>query len=103
VGVDVDSNAFSIDLNGHYLLPQSTNQALTPYLLVGLGILHASASTTVLGVNTSVSDTQAGLNIGAGARWQTGVNWGLRPELKVFVSDNSSVRFSIGLYYQFGR
>ena len=43
------------------------------------------------------------LNIGAGARWQGGVNWGVRPELKVFVSDNSSVRFSVGLYYQFGR
>ena len=103
VGVGVESSAFSVDLNAHYLFPQSTKEALTPYLLVGLGILHASASTTVLGTSTSVSDTEAGLNIGAGARWQGGVNWGVRPELKVFVSDNSSVRFSVGLYYQFGR
>ena len=103
VGIGVESNAFSVDLNGHYLFPQSTNQPLTPYLLVGLGILHVSASTTVFGTTTSVSDTEAGLNVGAGARWQGGANWGVRPELKVFVADNSSVRFSVGLYYQFGR
>jgi opacity protein-like surface antigen len=103
VGIGVESNAISVDLNAHYLFPQSTKQALTPYLLVGLGFLRASASTTVAGVNTSVSDTEAGLNVGAGARWQGGVNWGVRPELKVFVAENSSVRFSVGLYYQFGR
>jgi hypothetical protein len=103
VSVGVESSAISVDLNAHYLLPQSANEGLTPYLLVGLGFLRASATTTVFGTTTSLSDTDAGLNIGAGARWQAGLNWGVRPELKVFVSDNSSVRFSVGLYYQFGR
>ena len=103
VGVGIDSSAISVDLNAHYLFPQSTNQNLTPYLLAGLGLLRASATTTFFGTTTSVSDTEAGLNIGAGARWQAGLNWGVRPELKVFVSDNSNVRFSVGLYYQFGR
>jgi len=103
VGVGVESSAISVDLNAHYLFPQSANQGLTPYLLAGIGFLRASATTTVFGTTTSVSDTDAGLNIGAGARWQGGLNWGVQPELKVFVSDNSSVRFSVGLYYQFGR
>ena len=103
VGVGIESSAISVDLDAHYLFPPSTKQELTPYLLVGLGFLRASASTTVFGTTTSVSNTDAGLNIGAGARWQAGLNWGVRPELKVFVSDNSSVRFSVGLYYQFGR
>ncbi|HEY1308243.1 MAG TPA: outer membrane beta-barrel protein [Vicinamibacterales bacterium] len=98
----VGSSALSVDLNGHYLFPQSNNQKLTPYLLAGLGILRASASVTVLGATTSVSDTAVGLNIGGGARLQAGPNWGVQPELKVFVSDNSSARFSVGLYYQFG-
>ncbi len=101
--VGVESSAISVDLNAHYLLPPSSNQQLTPYLLVGLGFLRGSATTTVFGTTTSVSDTDAGLNVGAGARWQAGLNWGVQPELKVFVSDNSSVRFSVGLYYQFGR
>jgi Outer membrane protein beta-barrel domain len=103
VAVGIESKAFSVDLNAHYLFPQSTNQNLTPYLLAGIGFLRASATTTVFGTTTSVSNTDAGLNIGAGARWQGGLNWGVQPELKVFVSDNSSVRFSVGLYYQFGR
>jgi opacity protein-like surface antigen len=102
VGVDFESKAISVDLNAHYLFPQSTNHAFTPYLLVGLGVLRASASTTVFGVSTSASDTEAGLNIGGGTRWQGGANWGVRPEVKVFVAENSSVRFSVGLYYQFG-
>ena len=103
VAVGVESSAISIDLNAQYLFPQSTNQGLTPYVLAGIGFLRASATTTVFGATTSVSDTEAGLNVGAGARWQAGLNWGVQPELKVFVSDNSSVRFSVGLYYQFGR
>jgi hypothetical protein len=101
--VGIGSSAISVDLNAHYLLPQSTNQALTPYLLAGIGFLRASATTTVFGTTTSVSDTDAGLNVGAGARYQAGLNWGVQPELKVYVSDNSSVRFSVGLYYRFGR
>ena len=105
VGVGIDSRAISVDLDALYLFPQSNNQGFTPYLLAGLGFLRASATTTVtvLGTTTRVSDAEAGLNIGAGARWKGGPNWGVRPELKVFVSDNSSVRISVGLYYQFGR
>jgi hypothetical protein len=93
----------SMDMNAHYLFPQSTNQKFTPYVLGGVGFLRVSASTTFFGVRNSVSDTQVGLNVGAGLRWQTGGRWGLRPEMKVLVADNSSVRFSTGLYYQFGR
>lgn len=93
----------SVDLNAHYLFRQSTNQKVTPYVLGGLGFLRVSASATIFGVRNSASDTAVGVNIGAGARWQAGRRWGVRPEMKVFVADNSSVRFSTGLYYQFGR
>jgi len=105
VGVGIESSAISVDLDALYLFPQSANQGFTPYLLAGLGFLRASATTTVtvFGTTTGISDVEAGLNIGGGARFKVGPNWGLRPELKVFVSDNSSVRFSVGLYYQFGR
>jgi hypothetical protein len=49
------------------------------------------------------SATSFGANIGGGARWQTGTNWGVRPEIKVFVGDGSYGRFTVGLYYKFGR
>ena len=102
-GVDISSKAVSVDLNAHYLFPQSTNQKVTPYVLGGLGFLRVAPVPTIFGVRSSGSDTAVGLNIGAGARWQAGRRWGVRPEMKVFVADNSSVRFSTGLYYQFGR
>jgi hypothetical protein len=102
-GVAIESSAMSVDMNAHYLFPQSTNQKFTPYVLGGLGFLRVSASTTFFGVRNSVSDTQVGLNIGAGLRWQTGGHWGVRPEMKVLVADKSTVRFSTGLYQQFGR
>ena len=63
----------SMDMNADYLFPQSTNQKFTPYVLGGVGFLRVSASTTFFGVRNSVSDTQVGLNVGAGLRWQTGV------------------------------
>lgn len=102
LGVDVDSHAISIDLNAHYLFPSATNRRLAFYALGGVGILRASASVAGPGVDTSVSDTEAGLNIGGGARWRAGDRWGVRPELKVLIASNSSVRFTVGLYYSFG-
>lgn len=102
LGVNVDSDAISVDANAHYLFPLSTNEKFTPYVLGGLGFVRASFSSTVLGVSSSASNTDVGLNIGGGARWQAGDRWGVRPELKILIADNSSVRFSVGLYYQFG-
>ena len=101
-GVDVDSHGFSIDGNLHYLFPSTTNVRFTPYLLGGIGYVRATM--TVSGSTSgSVSGSDTGLNIGGGARWQAGDNWGLRPEVKVLVSDNSSVRFSVGIYWRLDR
>ncbi len=101
-GVDVDSDAISVDANVHYLFPLSNNEKFTPYALGGLGFLRVNASTSAFGITSSVTDTQVGFNIGGGARWQRGERWGVRPELKILIADNSSVRFSVGLYYGFG-
>ncbi|NOT45358.1 MAG: outer membrane beta-barrel protein [Acidobacteria bacterium] len=100
-GVDFDSSLLEFGGNVHYLFPMS-NEAFTPYVLGGLGLLRVSASSSSGGFSSSASDTAIGLNIGGGARWQVGDNWGLRPELKIFIEDGSNVRFSIGFYRQFG-
>jgi len=103
IPVAAESSAIAVDLNAHYLLQKSGKAPFAPYLLGGLGIVRARATATILGVTQSFSDTEAGLNLGVGGRWQPGVNWGVRPEIKVLIADNTSVRFSVGLYYQFGR
>jgi hypothetical protein len=90
----VHSNAGEFGVNGHYLFPLS-NPKFTPYALVGLGVVHAG------GVRNS--DTSFGANLGGGLRWQTGRNWGLRPEVKLLAGDGVHGRFIVGLYYNFGK
>jgi outer membrane protein X len=88
-----NSSLFTVDANVHYLIPLKSNPKFTPYLLGGLGIIHG----------TNGGDTDAGLNLGGGARWEVGRDWGLRPEIKFLVADNTSARFTIGIYKSFGR
>jgi opacity protein-like surface antigen len=106
-GSSVDASGIEFGANAHYLFPLKSNSKFTPYALGGLGVIHTSVS-----VNVNVSgqsfggtggNTNVGLNIGGGARWQAGKNWGVRPELKFFLSSNTLTRGSIGLYYQFGK
>jgi hypothetical protein len=86
-------NLFTFDANAHILLPLKAYPKVTPYGLVGLGFIKAT--------NGGTHDT--GLNLGGGARWEVGRDWGVRPEIKVLIADNTSVRFSIGVYKSFGK
>jgi hypothetical protein len=89
----VHSNAVEFGVNGHYVIPLKQRN-LAPYVLVGLGGINGGGRDR---------DTAFGANIGGGLRWQTGSNWGIRPELKVLVGDGSHGRFTLGLYYNFGK
>ena len=85
-------HGFEFGLNGHFLL-STKNAKLTPYGLAGLGIIHVANG----------GSTRGGLNLGGGARWQAGTNWGIVPEFKFFVSNHTYARFTGGLYYTFGK
>ncbi len=91
-----NTSAVSVDLNVHYLFP-SANSKMTPYVLGGLGILKSSVSIGSI----DVSDTDAGLNLGGGLRIEGDDNWGVRPEVKFLLRDNTSARLSVGFYYSF--
>lgn len=92
------TSGLSIDGNAHYLFPQATsNGKLVPYLLGGIGFQRVSV--TVAGF--SASDSTVGVNVGGGARWQGGANWGLRPELKVLIAEGTNARFTLGFYRTF--
>ncbi len=86
-------NLFTFDANAHILFPLKAYPKFQPYGLVGLGFINAT--------NGGGHDT--GLNLGGGTRWAVGRDWGVRPEIKVLIADNTSVRFSIGIYKSFGR
>jgi len=88
----VSSRAAEFAVNGHYVFPIRNHPDLTPYALVGLGVLAGSGK----------NDARFGANIGGGLRWQTGKNWGIRPEIRALIGDGSYGRFTVGLFYNFG-
>jgi hypothetical protein len=83
------NHGVSIDANAHFLIPLRSAPEFTPYVLGGLGVLIGG------------SDAAAGLNLGGGARWQIGRDWGLRPELKFLIGDGTTTRFTLGIYKRF--
>ena len=97
-GADVDSYGFSFDMNLHYLFPQTNTPKFTPYLLAGFGYLRAKATATISGIEFDATASDAGFNIGGGGRWQVGSRWGLKPEIKILVADDTSVRVAVGIY-----
>lgn len=100
-GFSVDSHAFEVNGNLHYLFA-TQNPKVLPYVLGGIGYLRVSASASAGGFSGSASDSRVGVNVGGGLRWQAGDRWGVRPELKIFVADGSNVQFTAGIYYKFG-
>lgn len=96
--VDGDNTSgLTVDLNAHYLFPLANNAKLTPYLLGGIGIIRSSVSVG----GFEASDTDAGLNLGGGARIKLNEAWGVRPEIKFLVKDYSSTRISLAFFYAF--
>ncbi len=89
-------NGQTYDFNVHFLFP-THRESFTPYVLGGLGFQHFSTSFGRFSQGT----THVGLNIGGGVRWKFSEHWGLRPELKIFLSNNTNARYSLGLFYQF--
>jgi opacity protein-like surface antigen len=92
-----NTSALSVDLNAHYLFPLANNPKLTPYLLGGIGIIRSSVSVG----DFDASDTDAGLNLGGGARIKLNDAWGVRPEIKFLVKDYSNARVSLAIFYAF--
>jgi len=74
-----------------------------PYLAVGAGVLHASSEVVTNNDRgtTRMRDTDAAFHIGAGLRYHLSSRWGVRPELKLYLSDRNFVRATIGFFYRF--
>ncbi len=95
----VDTSGLSIDLDAQYRFPLANNPKLTPYVLGGIGILRFSVS----GPGFDESDSDTGVNLGGGVRFQAGTNWGIRPEVKFWIHDDTATRISVAAYYSFGK
>ena len=96
-----------LDFNGHYTF-YSDNNKLSVYGLGGLSLTFAQAKfpdVTFNGVTvmsgTTVSSTDAGLNLGAGVNYALTDQLNLAPELKVTIANGSYVRMGVTLQYRF--
>jgi hypothetical protein len=101
--VNVGGSSFSIggrglDFNGGVQYVFAERTSAQPFVSGGVGFIHGS----VEAAGISVSDSAFGFHVGGGLRYWLGEHWGVRPELKIFFSDDTYARASVGLFYQFG-
>jgi opacity protein-like surface antigen len=101
--INVAGSSFTIggrgmDFNGgiHYLFAEGSSAQ--PFASAGVGVIRGSAEAA----GFSVSDSAFGFHVGGGLRYWLGERWGIRPELKIFFSDDTYARASVGLFFQFG-
>jgi hypothetical protein len=89
----------------HYQFRES--RSFIPYAGGGLGVVHGSGSvtSTVGGSTTSTSFSSSNFyaSLGGGARYYVTSRWGFKPEMMIFVGDDTFVRLAGGIFYQFGR
>jgi Outer membrane protein beta-barrel domain len=106
-GLNFDAGGKVVTFMGGAQYQFSEKNAFIPYAGVGLGLVHSSfsSSSTVNGqtTNLDVSSNNFYVNFGGGARYYMKDRWGIKPELMIFAGDDSFFRFSVGVFYQFGR
>ena len=100
-----DARQYSIDFEGHILIP--VHRRWEPYGILGAGLLHTTwqAGTETLPGAVSWSGSSLdkfAFHTGGGVRYFISDNLGVRGELKVVVSTRNYVRASCGVFYVVG-
>jgi hypothetical protein len=93
------SHLYDVNTSFHIRVP--VRERWAPYVLVGAGILfntYRSVVTQEAGY-VAFDDLNFGFHTGGGLRYYIGKYWGIRPELKVVVSNQAYTRFTIGVFY----
>lgn len=100
-GADVSCSLFSIKGNAIYEFGGGGTTAFTPYAGAGIALAIARAEVSVPGFSASESDTEVGLNLLGGARFEAG---GFQPFVQAEVGLGGADIFSIvgGLLFTFG-
>lgn len=74
-----------------------------PYGLLGIGLLYDVYQTVLLSPAlagfANRSKTNFEFSTGGGVRYYVKDNWGIRPEVRVFISNRTFTRISVGVFY----
>ena len=97
------TRSYLIDANGGLQVRFPLSRAFAPYFLAGVGLLHSRSEISpgehITPFNRSSND--AAFVVGGGLRYYLSRRWGLRPEVKAYVSDRKFTRVSLGIFYTF--
>jgi hypothetical protein len=107
------SNLF--DFNGSFHIRIPVRERWAPYAIVGGGLLFNPFRAVLLppgpadpstgeptrqgGATFAVDEFNFGFHTGGGLRYYITPDWGIRPELKVIVSNRTYARFTVGIFY----
>ncbi len=99
-----DSRAYEFNGGLHIRFPTSRWRVI-PYGAFGLGFVRSSVEIDNVRVgepySRDFSDTDFAASFGGGMRYPIAGGFGFRPEIKVFTTGSTWVRFSAGIYYEF--
>ncbi len=98
-GFDVSASVITLELNGQYNLDLS--DSFTFYPLAGLSIARASSSVSGPGGDTSFSDTEIGLNLGAGINYPLS-SFDLFAEAKIVLGGIDDFVLQAGVLFPLG-
>jgi hypothetical protein len=99
-GVPVEaSHLYDFNLSFHIRIP--VRERWAPYGILGGGFLFNSfrAISGPEGLKVGVDEFNGAFHTGAGLRYYIRPDWGIRPELKVIVSNRTYARFTMGIFY----
>ncbi|HTS65827.1 MAG TPA: outer membrane beta-barrel protein [Candidatus Acidoferrales bacterium] len=95
------SRLLDLNLSVHVTIP--VRDRVIPYVILGGGTLWDAYDHAVTGpggtVVTRVNEWNFGFHTGGGLRYYIRDNWGVRPELRVTVSNRTYTRLSMGVFY----
>jgi len=97
-----NSRLLDLNLAVHIRIP--VRDRLVPYAILGGGALwdaydHSVAGPQGAAVVSRNNEWNFGFHTGAGVRYYVRDNWGVRPELRVIVSNRTFTRLSVGVFY----
>lgn len=111
--VNISASAKLLDFGVGVQVTLPTDWTFEPYVVgaVGAGRISASGSAHVpdsnIDVSMNMSDTKARVGGGVGVRFYLSEKWGIRPELRIDrylgTSGSTAFRYTVGLFYQFGK
>jgi hypothetical protein len=93
-----DSNLYDFNVSAHIRYPITPKWAVYGILGPSL-LLNTYEVATTSGTYGTRNDVNFGFHTGGGVRYHVNDRWGIRPELRVVISNQTYIAFSVGVFF----